>query len=67
MFIKANLRNSYLILIWLMLILSLFALSIELVPEIEAKMIVVPTLAVIAALCIAMLSKKHGLNREVWH
>lgn len=51
------LQNSYLGLIIIVFILSIIALAAELLPEVEAKIIVIPTLILIIILCIVEIKK----------
>ncbi len=43
------------ILLWIVLSLSIIALTAELLPEVKAKMIVIPTLILMIILCIVEL------------
>jgi hypothetical protein len=52
------LKKTYSNLIWLILPLSIISLLAELLPEIEAKTIVIPTLILMIALCIIEISKR---------
>jgi hypothetical protein len=53
-------------LVWLILPLSVNALSTELAPEIEAKIIVIPTLILMITLCILELNERWSiLNRII--
>lgn len=45
-------------LVWLILPLSVIALLAEITPEIEAKIVVVPTLILMVTLCILELSER---------
>ena len=45
------------ILLWLVLSLSIIALTAELLPEVKAKMIVIPTLILMIILCIVELKR----------
>jgi hypothetical protein len=50
------------ILLWIVLSLSIIALTAELLPEVKAKMIVIPTLILMIILCIVELKRFVKIN-----
>jgi len=58
MSVNTFLRKVRLNLMWIILPLSVIALLSELFPEIEAKLIVVPTLILMIMLCVLELSER---------
>jgi hypothetical protein len=50
------------ILLWIVLSLSIIALTAELLPEVKAKMIVIPTLILMIILCIVELKQFVKIN-----
>jgi cell shape-determining protein MreD len=59
--LEKKIRSS---LMWLILPLSVIALLTELAPEIEAKIIVAPTLILMIALCMLELSERWSNTRQ---
>ena len=64
MLANALLKKTRSNLIWLILPLSVIALLTEMAPEIEAKIIVVPTLILIIVLCMLELSERWSNIRQ---
>ena len=62
MYVNTPLKKIPSSLMWLILPLLVIALLTELVPEIEAKIIVVPTLILMIALCVLELSQRWSSN-----
>ena len=58
------LQKIYPILIISVLSLSIIALIAELLPEVKAKMIVIPTLILIIALCIFEIKEKYQFKKN---
>jgi hypothetical protein len=56
--INTLLRKTRSNLIWIILPLSVAALSAELLPEVKAKIIVVPTLVLMIALCLIEIGER---------
>jgi hypothetical protein len=57
------LSKTYTILVLIVLSLSIIALTAELLPEIKAKMIVIPTLILMIILCMFELKGRFLINR----
>jgi hypothetical protein len=57
------LSKTYSILVLIVLSLSIIALTAELLPEIKAKMIVIPTLILMIILCIFELKGQFLIKR----
>jgi hypothetical protein len=57
------LSKTYTILVLIVLSLSIIALTAELLPEIKAKMIVIPTLILMIILCIFELKGQFLIKR----
>jgi hypothetical protein len=52
-------------LVWIILPLSIAALSAELLPEVKAKIIVIPTLILMIALCILEIHQHLNVKKKL--
>jgi hypothetical protein len=53
-------QKTYSMLLFIVIILSVIALSAELLPEMEAKIIVIPTLILMIILCVFQIYEKYN-------
>jgi hypothetical protein len=53
-------QKTYSMLLFIVIILSVIALSAELLPEMEAKIIVIPTLILMIILCVFQIYERYN-------
>jgi hypothetical protein len=65
MFVNTFLKRIRLNLVWVLLPLSIIGLSAELLPEVKAKAIVVPTLILMITFCVLELRERWNIKRKL--
>ncbi len=58
-------RRTARVLTYVVLALSLIALTAELLPEVHAKLVVIPTLLLVVALCVIEIGQQKVIKSEM--